>query len=88
MRGVAHLVDVAGADALLDVGKALPGRMLHRAHQVGDERVHAGGGEEDGRVVLGDDRRAGDDGVALGLEESEVEVPQFVCGDVLHIVTC
>ena len=69
---VADFVDVAGADALLDVGEARPGGMRHLAHEVGHERVHAGRGEEDGRVVLGDERGAGNDLVALRLEEAQV----------------
>ena len=75
--GVAHGVDVAGADALLDVGQAPAGRMV-LAHEIGHERVHAGGGEEHRRIVFGHQGRARDDRMALGLEEVEVELAQGV----------
>ena len=65
VAGVAHVVNVAGANALLHVDQPLPGRVL-LPHQVGHQRVHARGGKQHRRVILGDDRGRGDDGVPLG----------------------
>ena len=86
VRSVAHLVDVAGPDALLDVREASPRRMLHRAHQVRDERMHPGRSEEDRRVVLRDNRCAGDDRMPLRLEKLKVLVAEFVRREILHLM--
>src|SRR3712207_8253356 len=59
--GLAHLLDVEGAHALLHAGRPRVGRRLP-AGQVRDERHHAGHGEQQGRV-RGDQRGTGDDGV-------------------------
>ena len=83
MAGIAHLVDVAGADALLHVRQPRAHGML-LAHQIGHQRMHAGGGEQHGRVVLGNDRGGGDAGVALLLEEAEEQAAQLVGGLDVH----
>ena len=71
VAGVADFVDVAGADALLNVGQAVAHGML-RAQKIGNEGMHAGGGEKNGGVVLGNNGRAGNDGVSLALEEFQI----------------
>lgn len=71
VHGVADFVDVAGADALLEVGQAASGRVL-RALQIGDQRVHPGGGEQTGRVVFWDDRRALDLLMAFAFEKFDI----------------
>ena len=73
--GLAHLLDVEGAHALLHAGGARVGRRL-AAGQVRDERHHAGDGEQQRRVRR-DQRGTGDDGVpALGevLEEAAADL--------------
>ena len=84
VRRVTDLVDVARPDALLHVRQPRPRRMLHRAHQVRDERMHARRGEEDGRIVLRNHRGPGNDLVPLRLEELEVGVTQLVSSQILH----
>ena len=79
MRRVADFVDIAGADALLHVGQARAGRVL-RAQQIRHQRMHAGRGEQNGRVVLRDDGRAGDDRVAMVFKEAQIHCAQFVSG--------
>ena len=69
MSGVTDLVDVAGAHALLDIGKPRPSRMLHRAHQIRDQRMHTRSREKDGRIVFGNNRGPGDDPMSLGFEK-------------------
>ena len=74
-RGLADLLDVEGAHALLHAGRPRERRGL-AAGQVRDERDHAGDGEQQRRVGR-DQRRAGDDGVpALGevLEEAAADL--------------
>ncbi len=62
--GLAHLVDVQRAHALLVRGHArMGGRLL--AHQVRDERHHAGDGEQGGRVRRDQGRRRHDEVVVL-----------------------
>ena len=52
VRRVANFVDVARSDAILHVGEARAGRVLHRAHQVRHERMHARRRKQHRRVVL------------------------------------
>ena len=61
--GLAHFLDVAGADALLHAGGPGVGRFL-AGGQVRDERHHAGHREQQGGVA-GDQRGGGNGGVAL-----------------------
>ena len=89
MAGIAHVVDVAGADALLHVGQAGAHGVL-LAHQIGHQRMHARGGEQHGGVVFGNDGSRGNDLVSLGLEELQKQAAQLIrAGDVhgknLHI---
>ena len=67
VAGVAHRIDVAGAEALLDGGQAAGGRR-GAPLEVGLELHHAGAGEEQRRVARGHQGRAGHrpDGLALG----------------------
>ena len=66
--GVAHLVDIPGADALLVVGEPLARGVL-RSLQVGHQGMHPGGGEKTGGVIFGDQRSAADLGMTLALEK-------------------
>ena len=77
VAGVAHVVDVAGADALLHIRQPRAHGVL-RAQQIGHQRVHAGGGEQHRGVVFRDQRSAGDDGVVLLLKELQKQAAQVV----------
>ena len=70
MHGIADFVDIAGADALLNVAKTLSERV-RRAEKIRHKRVHSGCREKNGRVVVRDQRRALDYGVPFALEEFE-----------------
>ena len=76
MAGIAHLVDIRGADALLHIRQARAHGVL-RAQQIGHQRVHARSGEEHGGVVFRDHGSARDHGVALGLKEFEIQRAQL-----------
>ena len=65
---VAHVLDVAGADALLAGGDALAGRG-HLAGEILLHRGHAGVDEQQAVVVLGNQRKAGQAQMALALKE-------------------
>ncbi len=67
--GLAHLVDVRGADALLDAGGARI-RRRHLAQQVRLERHHAGVHEQQVRIV-GDQARARHHGMTVAGEVIE-----------------
>jgi hypothetical protein len=56
MALVADLVDVDGAEALLDRDHALGGGLL-QPHEVRGHLLHASGGEQDRRVVVRHERR-------------------------------
>ena len=81
VAGVAHIVDVTGADALLHVRQPGAGGM-GRTHQVGHQGMHARGGKEHRGVILRDDGGRGDPVVALGLHEGLEFLPQLGGGDV------
>ena len=87
--GVADLVDVAGADALLKVGQPFPGGMF-RPLEIGDEGVHSGGGEEAGRIVFRNHRSALNLLMALRLEELDVFTTDvsFFHGEFSSIFLC
>ena len=75
--GLAHVLDIAGADALLAGADAAAGRLL-LALKPGLHGGHAGVDEQDGLVVLGHQRKAGQTQVALCLEELQEQLPQLV----------
>ena len=58
--GLPHLVDVSGAQALLRTRQPGRGRIA-QAQVVGLERLHSGRDEQGARVVLGHQRRTGED---------------------------
>ena len=71
MRVVADFVDVLRSHTQLRVDQALAGRMRF-AHQIGDQRMHAGGGKQHGRVVLRHQRCARDHCMAPGFKKFQV----------------
>ena len=73
---IAHVVNIAGAHALLHVRQAVAGGVL-RAHQIGHQRMHARGGEQHRGVVFGNHRRAGNHGMAVALEKLQEHRAQF-----------
>ena len=76
--GVADVVDVAGADALLAGADTAAGGLL-LALEPGLHGGHAGVDEEQGLVVLGNQGEAGQAQVAvLPLEVAEEHLPQLV----------
>ena len=75
--GVAHVVDVAGADALLAGADAVAGGLL-LALEPGLHGGHAGVDQQDGFVVLGHQRKAGQAQMAFRLEELQEHFPQLI----------
>ena len=75
--GVADVLDVAGTDALLAGAHAVTGRLL-LAGEEGLHGGHAGVDEEQGRVVLGNQGKAGQAQMPFGLEEGEEHLAQLV----------
>ena len=76
-RGVADVLDVAGADALLAGGHAVARRLLLTGEE-GLHRRHAGVDEQQRRVVLRDQGKAGQAQVAFRLKEMQEHFPQLV----------
>ena len=76
-RGLADVLDVAGADALLAGGDAVARRLL-LAGEIRLHRRHAGVDEQKRRVVLRDERKARQAKMTLGLEETEVHLAQLI----------
>ena len=82
--GLANVLDIAGADALLAGGNAVARRLL----LAGEERLHrrhAGVDEQKRRIVLRDERKARQAEMTLGFKETEVHLAQLVESSVLHI---
>ena len=77
-RGLADVLDVAGAQAFLAGGGAREARVA-QAHELALELVHPGGREEHRRVV-GHEDVAGTADASLGGEEIEVRFAKVVCG--------
>ncbi len=67
---VADLFDIVGTEAFLTAGEARTHRV-RLAEEIGHERMHAGGREEDRGIVFRQQRRGRQDRVALGTEEIE-----------------
>jgi len=70
MTVVAHLIDVPRADTLLCIRQTRSRRMSF-PEQVRHERVHPCCGEQDGRIVFGNNGRRWNDGVRFLAEEVE-----------------
>ena len=75
--GLAHVLDVAGADALLTGADPAAGRLL-LALEPRLHGGHAGVDEQDGLVVLRHQREAGQPQMAFGLEERQEHLPQLI----------
>ena len=75
--GLAHIVDVTGADALLTGADAAAGRLL-LALEPGLHGGHAGVDQQDRFVVLGHQRKAWQPQVAFRLKELQEHFPQLV----------
>ena len=71
MGEVADLLDIAGAHAFLTVHQADAGHVF-AAHQIGNQGMHAGGGEKDRSVPIGNKRGARNHGVAMFLEKFQI----------------
>ena len=84
MAHIADFIDITGTDAFLNIGQTGSLRVL-LAQQIGNERMHTGGGEQYGGVILRDNTGGGDDTVALFLEELQEQRAQFVAGQLLHV---
>ena len=75
--GLAHVVDVAGADALLTGAYPVAGGLL-LALEPGLHGGHAGVDEQDGFVVLRHQGKAGQPQMAFGFKELQEHFPQLV----------
>ena len=84
MAGIAHVVDIPGADALLHVRQAGAGGV-GRAHQIGNQGMHARRGEKHGGIVLRDDGGGLDPVMPLGFHEGQKHFPQLGGGDLFHL---
>ena len=75
--GLADVLNIAGADALLAGAHPVP-RGLHLAGEVGLHGGHAAVDKQQAGVVLGNQGEAGEAEVVLGLKEFQEHLPQFV----------
>ena len=84
-RGLADILDIAGADALLAGADPVAGRLLLTL-EVGLHRRHAGVYEQQARVVLRDERKARQSQMSLCLEERQEHLAQLVKSVFFHFV--
>ena len=75
--GLADILDVAGADALLAGADPVTGR-LHLTLEIGLHGRHAGIDEQQRRIILGDQRKAGQAQVTLAFKERKEHFAQFI----------
>jgi hypothetical protein len=78
MVGISDRIDIAGADTLLVVDQSVA-RWVFLAKNVGYQRMHPCGGEEDRGVVLGYQGGSRDLRMVFGNKEFYVLVAEFVC---------
>jgi hypothetical protein len=76
MHGITDFIDVSGSDTLLAVGKPSAGRVL-RALEIGNQRMHSGGGKETCRVIFRNKRGALYFGMSMFFEKLNVFAAQF-----------
>ena len=81
---VAHLVNIAGAQALLHVRKALARGML-LPHKVRHKGMHTGRGEQHRWIVFGNERGGRNDLMAPFFKEFQVQRPELIGSKVLHM---
>ena len=75
--GLAHVVDIAGADALLTGADAAAGRLFLTL-EPGLHRGHARVDEQNGLVVLRHEGKAGQAQMALCFKELQEQLPQLI----------
>ena len=75
--GFADVFNIAGTDALLAGAHPVTGG-LHLACEIGLHGRHAGIDQQQGRVILRDQRKAGQPQVPLALKKGEEHLPQLV----------
>ena len=75
--GLAHIVDIAGADALLAGTDAVTGRLL-LALEPGLHGSHTGIDEQNGLIALGDQGKAGQAQVPFAFKVAEEQFPQLI----------
>ena len=84
--GVADILNVAGADALLAGGHTVARGLLLTGEE-GLHGRHAAVDEQQGGVVLGNQGKAGQAQVSLGLKEGQEHLAQFVQTELLgHMI--
>ena len=74
---LADVLDIAGTDALLAGADTAAGR-LHFTGEVGLHRGHAGVDQQQRRIVLGDQGKAGQAQMLLALEKAQEHLTQLV----------
>ena len=82
--GLADVLNVAGADALLAGGHPVAGGLLLPG-EPGLHRGHARVDQQQGRVVLGDQGEAGESEMALCLKKGQEHLPQLVQAEGLGV---
>ena len=75
--GVADVLNIAGTDALLAGGDPVTGRLL-LAGEVGLHGRHAGVDQQQGRIVLRDQGKAGQAQMSFRLKEVQEHLPQLI----------
>ena len=83
MRGVSHFFDIARADAFLNVGQPCAFGVLF-TEKVRNQRVHARRGEENGRVVFGDQACRRDDFMSFGSKKIKIELSERFAREFFH----
>ena len=83
-RGFADVLNVAGTDALLAGADAVAQRLL-LALEIRLHRRHAGVDQQQRRVVLRDQRKAGQAQMPLRFKEAQKHLTQFIQTEFFHI---
>ena len=74
---LADILDITGTDTLLAGAHPSSGR-LHLALKIGLHRRHAGVDQQKRRIILGNQRKAGQAQMLLALKEAQKHLAQFI----------
>ena len=78
MDGIAHFVNIAGPDALLNVAESFSERM-GGSQEKGNQRMHSGCCKKNGRVVIRNQRSAFYDGVSFAFKKFQKFRSELIC---------
>ena len=82
-RRLTDVFNITGTDALL-AGTDSAAGGLYLTFEIGLHRCHAGVDQQQGLIVLGNQRETGESQMSLGLKEGEKHLSQLIQSEIFH----